>query len=99
MTGPPDSRSGPGEEPRPPHAPAEPSPERPDTVDGDSAYVLRQGDLVRATTSRTTVARCHGCHLRFSSAGTAASHARTKRHIVSVAYSVEFTYLPVGGAR
>jgi hypothetical protein len=48
---------------------------------------------------RKTVARGLGCHARFSSSGTAASHARAKRHVVTVSYTVEFAFLPIGRAR
>jgi hypothetical protein len=78
---------------------AELMPEPNNTAHGGSAYESRQGNVIRATSQRTTTAHCLGCDARFGNVGAAASHARGARHITTVAYSATFSFMPIGGGR
>ncbi|MEU2198885.1 hypothetical protein [Isoptericola sp. NPDC019482] len=61
----------------------------PDGIDGP-----RAGGMQRITLERSVRAVCLGCGLVTDNTGGAASHARSTRHAVRVAYSTTFVFAP-----
>ncbi|HMM96715.1 hypothetical protein [Phycicoccus sp.] len=60
----------------------------------DQPSDLRAGNVRRYVTERDVDGLCE-CGRRFSSTGTAASHARSARHSVRVTYWTRFEYVPL----
>ncbi len=58
----------------------------------------KAGDLIRATTKRSTVGTCYGCTMRFTNIGAVFSHARSSRHPIATSYRVEFIVAPAAPA-
>ena len=56
--------------------------------------VAKAGNVRRVTFTRTAVCTCTGCPATFDSTGTAASHARAARHVVTVNYQTAFSFVP-----
>jgi hypothetical protein len=54
----------------------------------------RKGNLLRCTDERSVSAICLDCFATFDSTGTAASHARSRRHTVDCEYSTRFRFVP-----
>lgn len=49
---------------------------------------------MREVTARTVQSVCANCGQRFDSSGTAASHAGSARHYVTVDYRTRFVFVP-----
>lgn len=61
----------------------------PEGIDG-----ARAGKMQRVTWARDVRAVCLGCGYEVANTGAAASHARSRRHVVRVDYSTTFTFIP-----